>query len=103
MKAVSITFPVFTKPVSASVESAASHDLSAFGAELRTTVASAPVFETLIRTPSRTPANFFPPRVSELVPNTERVPSAWRTIALSAVFVVPIDIALPKTPCELAL
>ena len=41
-------------------------------------------------TPSRTPANFFPPNVSALLPKTDTEASLWRTTALSAVFDVPI-------------
>ena len=81
VKAVSTTFPLLTNPVSARVESEASHVRFALGAELRTTDAIAPVFDTLINTPSRTPANFFPAKVSALLPKTDTEPSLWRTSA----------------------
>ena len=54
-------------------------------------------------TPSRTPANFFPPNVSALLPKTDAEPSLWRTTALSAVFDVPIKSCLPNTPAAFAL
>lgn len=101
VNAVSMTFPVFTYPVRARELSAAIHERSALGAELRTTDATAPVFETFIRTPSRRPANFLPPRVSELDPKTETEPSPSRTIALRVVFAVPIKVGFPKIPSEL--
>ena len=50
--------------------------------------------------PSRIPTFFFPPRVSELEPNTLIVESALRTTALSWVFDVPIVINFPKAPVD---
>jgi len=103
VKALSIIFPLFTNPVSARVESAESHARFALGAELRTTDAIAPVFETRINTPSRTPTNFLPANVSALLPKTDTVPSVWRTTVLSAVFDVPMEKTLPNTPVDVAL
>ncbi len=57
VKAVSVTFPTFTKPVSASVESATSHDRCALIPELRTTFVIAPVLLTFTSMPSRVPAS----------------------------------------------
>jgi len=66
--------------------------------ELRTTLVIFKAFETLIKTPSVTPATFFPARVSELDPATVKVPSLCRTIASDVVEDAPICNSLEKTP-----
>ena len=70
-------------------------------AELRTTEEIAPALETLTSTPSRIPANFFPPKVSVLAPNSDEPPSLFRTTALIVVLDVPILTCCENAPAAL--
>ncbi|CAB4574920.1 unannotated protein [freshwater metagenome] len=72
-------------------------------AELRTTVVIAPLLDTLMRTPSRFPATFLPPSVSELEPKRNDEPSLCLTTEFMIVFAVPILITFEKVPVLLIL
>ncbi|CAB4842494.1 unannotated protein [freshwater metagenome] len=83
VNALSFFFPVLIDPVSTSDGSDEFQDLTAFDAELRTTDVMAPALFIFSKTPSRIPAFFLPPSVSELLPKTLALPSLLRITALS--------------------
>ena len=96
--AVSIFVPLFTTPVKKFVAVALCQSRIAPAAELRTTLEIEPVLETFSKTPSTLPANFLPPSVSLLDPNSEVDPSAPRKITLNLLLIVPILISFSSLP-----
>jgi hypothetical protein len=101
--ALSTTLPVTTGPLTRLAESPEIQLRDALRAELLTSEVIDPVLETLINTPSRTPATFLPARVSALDPKIEVLPSEFRATALSSLFEVPIVRSFPKVPVVVAV
>ena len=102
MNALSFFPPAFTSPTRKYVAVALCQVRVARLAELRTTLVNAPLLFTFARIPSRTPTSFLPLRLSLLDPYICALPSGFRIIDVSALFAVPIVLAVENFPLSVA-
>ena len=96
--AVSIFLPLLTTPVRKLDAVALCQSRIAPAAELRTTLEIEPALDTFNKIPSTFPANFLPPNVSLLEPNSEVDPSAARKMTLNLLLAVPNFTSLSRAP-----